>query len=124
MTRVTTTLLVFLVLSNGAITVMEGSGLSDDIGVTLAPGVSDEVGELTAQAKDGFSASEGIGDTLFALFAAAFTLVSIFVQSLWALPSMLLNVGFPVWIVVPLTTPLYLIATLEVLYAATGRRMV
>jgi len=124
MTRITTTLLVFLILSNGAITVMEGSGLSDDIGVTLAPGVSNEVSELTTQAQDGFSASEGIGDTLFALFAAAFSLVSLFVQSLWALPVMLLNVGFPVWIVVPLTTPLYLIATLEVLYAATGRRMV
>jgi len=124
MTRITTTLLVFLILSNGAITIMESSGLSDDLGVTLAPGVNEEVENLINIADSGFSASEGTGDTLFTLFSAGFSLVSLFMQSIWALPNMLLNVGFPVWIVVPLTGPLYLITTLEVLYVATGRLMV
>lgn len=124
MTRITTTLLVFLILSNGAVTVMEGSGLSEDLGVNLAPGISEEVNTLTDKAKDGFQASEGLGDTLFTLFSAGFTLVSIFMQSLWAFPNMLLNLGIPSWFVWPVTTPLYLIATLEVMYAATGRRMV
>lgn len=123
MTRITTTLLVFLILANGTVTIMEGSGLSEDIGVDLAPGISDEVTQLTDKAKDGFSATEGLGDTLFTLFSAAFTLVSIFMQSLWALPTMLLNIGFPGWIVGPIVAPLYIISTLEVMYVATGRVM-
>lgn len=124
MTRITTTLLVFLILSNGAVTIMEGSGLSEDLGISIAPGISGEVNELTTLAKDGFQSSEGLGDTLFTLFAAAYSLVSLFMQSLWALPTMFLNMGFPAWIVVPLTAPLYLISTLEVLYVASGRQMV
>lgn len=124
MTRITTTLLVFLILANGTVTIMEGSGLSEDIGVDIAPGISEDVNELTNKAKDGFSATEGLGDTLFTLFSAAFTLVSIFMQSLWALPTMFLNMGFPAWIVLPITGPLYLISTLEVMYVATGRAMV
>lgn len=123
MTRITTTLLVFLILANGAVGVMEGSGLSEDIGISLAPGISEDVDKLTDKAKEGFSATEGLGDTLFTLFSAGFTLVSIFMQSLWALPTMLLNIGFPAWFVTFIMAPLYLISTLEVLYVATGRVM-
>lgn len=124
MTRITTTLLVFLILSNGTVTIMEGSGLNDDLGVELAPGISDQVEELTRLASDGFQANEGLGDTLFTLFAAGYSLIALFAQSIFALPTMFLNLGFPAWFVIPLTGPLYLISTLEVLYAATGRLMV
>jgi len=124
MTRITTTLLVFLILSNGTVTIMEGSGLSDDLGVSLAPGVEQEVNNLTELASDGFQSSEGLGDTLFTLFAAAYSLIALFAQSAFAVPTMFLNLGFPAWFVVPLTGPLYLVSTLEVVYAATGRQMV
>jgi len=124
MTRITTTLLVFLLLSNGAVTIMASSGLSEDLGVTVAPGISEEVKTLEDRAKNGFSASQGAAETLFTLFGAAMNTVSLLVKSIFALPTMLTNLGFPGWFVGALIAPLYVISTLEVLYAATGRVMV
>lgn len=124
MTRITSTILIFLVLTNGAVTVMAGSGLSEDLGVQLAPGVEKAVTEVENNAKDGFTASEGLGDTLFSMFAAAMGTFKVLIEGVFAMPQMFLNLGFPEWIVWPFFTPMYIVSTLELIYAATGRALI
>jgi hypothetical protein len=124
MTRITSTILIFMVILNGGVTVMEGSGLSEDVGVVLAPGVNDAVDKTIQNAKDGFTASEGLGDTLFSLFAAAMGTFEILITGVFSLPSMMLNLGFPSWIVIPFFAPMYIVATLELVYAASGRNLI
>lgn len=121
MTRITSTILIFLVLTNGAVTVMTGSGLSDDLGVELAPGVDKAVDEVIENAKEGFAPNNGLGDTLFAMFAAAMGTFKVLIQGVFSMPQMFINLGFPDWIVYPFFAPMYIIATLEMIYAATGR---
>jgi hypothetical protein len=124
MTRITTTLLVVLLLMNGSATVMAASGLSEDLGVELAPGISDTMDSTIDQLKAGFSPSAGVGDTLFALFVAGLGIMGIVVDAVTATPTMLLNLGFPAWIVFPLFAPIYAISVFELVYVATGRDMV
>lgn len=124
MTRITSTVLVFLILTNGAVTIMEGSGLSEDLDVQLAPGVDNAMDEVVSNAKAGFSPDTGPGDTLFALFAAGKGTFKVLIQGVFSMPSMFLNLGFPEWFVVPLFAPMYVIATLEFIYAAAGRKLV
>lgn len=121
MSRVTTTVLVMMLLLNGTVTVMESSGLTDDLQVTLAPGVDETMDELTKEMQQGFSPSGGFGDTLFSLFAAAASLFRLLVESVWALPQMMTNLGFPSWVIIPFFAPMYLLSTLEIVFIATGR---
>lgn len=122
MTRVTTTILILMVLMNGTVGIMESSGLSDDLGVELAPGIGDEIDSAVSKAQDGFSTG-GIGSTLFGLFAAAGGFFNAFLKTVFAAPSMFMNLGFPEWFVVPIFVPLYIISMFEVVYAFTGREL-
>lgn len=124
MTRITSTVLIFLLLLNGTIGIMSASGLSEDIGIDLAPGVDDAMDSVISNARDGFTASEGLGDTLFSLFAAAMSTFNVLIQGVFAAPQMFINVGFPSWIVVPFFVPMYVVATLELVYAASGRSLI
>jgi len=89
----------------------------------LAPGISETLDETTSDIRQ-FQTSEGLGDTLFALFASAGNVAEILVSGTFAAPSMLLNLGFPPWIVAPLFAPMYVLGTLEMISIFTGRRMV
>jgi len=124
MTRITTTVFIFLLLMNGAVTMMQASGLNDDLGVSLAPGISESMDNAVSQLRSGFSPSAGVGETLFSLFIAALQSMNIIVNAVTATPELFLNVGFPSWIVFPLFVPMYAISTLELIYAATGRDLV
>jgi len=124
MTRVTSTVLVMLLLFNASAVIMEGSGLSDDLGVDLAPGISATLDDTINELRNGFSADAGPGETLFSLFAAGIGVVKILLQGVYAAPTMFLNLGFPTWFVGPVFVPMYLIGTLELVYVATGRDMV
>lgn len=123
MSRITTTILVVLILTNGSASIMIASGLSEDLGVTLAPGMDSTIDETT-QALEEFRTSEGLGDTLFALFSSAGNSLKFVVSGAFALPTMLTNLGFPGWIVVPLFAPAYILGTLEIVSVFTGRDMV
>lgn len=123
MTRITSTILVFMIIANGGITIMEGSGLNDDLGVTLAPGVDQATENATAEAKKAFNPNSGPGETLFAMFASVGNTIAALFKGVFALPQMFLNLGFPEWIVLPLFAPMYIVSTLELIYAASGRSM-
>lgn len=123
MSRITTTIVVVMLLTNGGVTAMESSGLADDLGVTLAPGIDQTMDDLTNDVEE-FRTSEGLGDTLFALFASAGNVMEIIISGAFAAPSMLLNLGFPTWLVVPLFSPMYVLGSLELVSIFTGRRMI
>lgn len=123
MTRITATILVFMVLLNGSVSMMAASGLSEDLGVTLAPGVEQAIDE-TIDDLDEFSTSEGLGDNLFSLFSSAMGVGEILAHGVFSMPSMLLNLGFPGWIVYPLFAPMYILSTLELVSMASGRNMI
>lgn len=124
MSRVTSTILVILILMNSSVTIMEGSGLADDLGVELAPGVGETMDDIVENAKDGFSVSGGLGNTLFSMFAAGIGVMRLIVETTFAAPQMFLNLGFPSWFIVPIFAPVYVISLLELTYAATGRDLV
>jgi hypothetical protein len=102
---------------------MASSGLNDDLGVTVAPGISDTADKAVADLEDSFDPSAGIGETLFSLFLAGLGVIEIVVRSLGALPAMLTNL-LPAFIVLPLIVPLYAISVFELVYVATGRDLV
>jgi hypothetical protein len=121
MTRVTTTILIVMVLLNGTVAIMEGSGLSEDIGVELAPGVSDSVNDAIQTAQDGLDADAGLGETLVAMILSGLQLFEALITAVFAAPTMLMNLGFPQWIVVPVAAPIYIIGALDFMFIATGR---
>jgi len=124
MTRITTTVFIFLLLMNGTVSVMAASGLQEDLGVDLAPGVSEAMDGAVEQLRDGFSPSSGLGETLFALFLASAQIMNIVINAITATPQMFVNLGFPSWIVFPLFVPMYAISTFEIIYVTTGRDLV
>jgi len=124
-TRITSTVLIFLLLLNGTAQIMTVSGLSDDIGVELNPGAEEAMDNAVSSAQAGFDPNVGAIESLVSFVTAGFDLFSVFVSSAWAAPTMLKNLlggGAVVKTVVDvIMLPLYLVSTLELIYVATGR---
>lgn len=112
-----------MILANSTVTIMAASGLSDDIGVELAPGINDDVDQLISEMKNGFSPDAGVGETLFTLFVAGGRIFLIGLQSTYALPVAMMNLGFPSYLVTGFFAPAYLISTFELVFALTGRKL-
>jgi len=121
MTRVTTTILIVLVLMNGSVGIMASSGLSEDLGVELAPGVSGSMNDAVSTAQSGFSADAGVIQSTITLILSGVRLFQALISSVFAGPQMFMNLGFPAWVVLPIAAPLYIIAALEFIFLATGR---
>jgi hypothetical protein len=124
MTRISSTVLVFLILMNGGVTVAEGSGLAEDWGVSLAPGVDDAMDSVIEEMKKGFSPDISVVESLLSMVTAGLNLFRVIIEGVFAAPQMFLNLGFPGWAVGPFFAPMYLISTLELLYVATQRALV
>jgi len=128
MTRITTTVLVFLLLLNGTAQIMSVSGLDDNLGVELNPGGDQKMDDAVQEAKSGFNPELGIVESLLSLVAAGIGLFNVFISSAWAAPAMLeklLGGGQVVsTIITMMMLPMYVISTLEILYLATGRDLV
>lgn len=122
MARITTTILVLVLLMNGTVTVMSGSGLTEDIGVELAPGVSDKMDSVVSNMKKGFNPNVNVVESFVSLAVAGLGLFQVIIEGTWAAPSAFINLGIPTWFVLPLAAPLYVIATLEAVYIALGRQ--
>jgi hypothetical protein len=124
MARITTTLVAVLILSNSAITVMSATGLDDDIGVELAPGVSDRADSIVSEMKSGFQPGTSIVRSIVSLAISVGNLFLLLVEGTYALPSMLINLGFPDKVVLAFFAPAYMISTLEMALLVLGRRSV
>jgi len=121
MSRVTTNILVILVLVNSAVGIADASGLTEDTGVELDTGVSESLDAAVDQARTGFSPDSGAGETLFTLFIGAYFFAQAMFQTVFSAPTLLMNLGFPAWFVVPITAPIYIIAMMDLVYIAAGR---
>lgn len=124
MSRIMTTVLIALVLMNGAVTVMEGSGLAEDVGVTLAPGISERADSIVETMKGGFQPGTSVVASLLSIAISVGNLFLLVLQSAYAFPTALLNLGFPTWFVVPVFAPFYILGTLELALVVLGRRSV
>jgi len=95
MTRITTTVLVMVILMNGSATIMDVSGLSDDLGVEMETGVSDSVSETVDELKDAFNPNISGVESLISLSLAALGVFEIVIEGVFAAPTMLNNAGVP-----------------------------
>lgn len=121
MSRISTNILIILVLINGSIGIADASGLSEDAGVHLDTGVGDTLDKSIEHAKESFSPGSGGGETLYNLFWSAWNFFKTLIVATYSAPSLFINLGFPEWFVIPIFAPLYIIAVLDLIYAAAGR---
>lgn len=121
--RMSTAVLVFLLLLNGSASIMSASGLTADMGINPSPEMQEEMDNVIGHAQEGFGPNAGIGDTLFAMFGAALSTVNTIVTGIFLAPQMFINLGFPSWFVVPVFAPMYLVVTYDLIFVATGRSM-
>lgn len=124
MTRITTTILILLVLANGSATIMSTSGLSEDLGVELNPGIDEEMDKVVDEMKKGFSPSTTIVESLLSMLVAFGRLFLVLIEGMFAAPTMLINLGFPDYIVTVFFAPAYIVSTLELGSMMIGRRTV
>lgn len=123
MTRITTTVLIVMLLMNGTVTIIEGSGLAEDAGVEIAPGISERMDKVTNRAQEGFDPSKGAISTFIDVTLGARDLFMVLVEGMFALPAALRNMGLPSWFVNPFFVPLYVVSVLEILYLVIGRQL-
>lgn len=124
MTRITSTVLAMMLLLNGAATVMEVSGLSDDIGIEMETGVDREMDKFVNDMKNGFSPNINIVESVISLTLAAVRVFFILVNAVYVAPELMINIlgggGLVETFVYVLMGPMYMISTLELLFMATG----
>jgi len=127
-TRITSTVLVVLILMNGTATIMSASGLSQDTGVQIAPGVTDTMDKVIDKMKEGFNPDVNVIRSFISMAVAGMRLFQVVITGVYAAPTAMANLlggGELVnTIITVLFAPMYLIATLELVFMATGRDMV
>lgn len=128
MTRITTTVLVMVILMNSGATIMDVSGLNDDLGVEMETGVSDAVDETVEEMKTAFDPNIGSVESLISLSLAAIGVFEIVIEGVFSAPTMMINIlgGGEVveTVVLGLFAPMYAISTLELISVAVGTRTV
>lgn len=125
MARITTTLVILLILGNSAATIMAVSGLNDDLGVQLAPGISERADTIVTEMQGGFQPGTTVVESLLSLAISVGNLFLILVEGVFALPTMLINLGgggeVVTVTVTALAAPAYVIATIEMALLVLGR---
>lgn len=128
MARITTTVLVVVILLNGVATIMDVSGLSEDLNVNMETGVSHEVEETITDVKDAFNPNIGSVQSLISLALAALGVFEIVISGTLAAPTLVINIlggGTLVETVVTVIfSPMYVISTLELISVSLGTQTV
>ena len=119
--RISTNIVLFLVLMNATSGFLVATGVANDLGIAPLAGGSEQVESVNGAAKD-VSPGGGAGGTLFGLFvSAAGTIKDILVMATVGGPLILANAGLPAALVGLLFAPMYVIVGADLLYAYTGR---
>lgn len=125
MTRITSTILVMMLLMNGTATIMEASGLNDDLGVQMDTGVDRAMDNLVNDMQKGFSPNVNIIESFVSLALAGTRIFQILVNAVYVAPTLMINIlgggSLVTTIVTVFMAPLYMISTLEIVFLATGR---
>lgn len=120
MKRIALMAVFYLMLMNAVAAVMDASGFLDEMGVSVELGVSAKF-EAADQAFESIRLSDGLGETLFAIFDTVTATVDLLFETLTAGPSMLIQLGIPSGLVDPFTVVAGIIAGLALIYYASGR---
>lgn len=119
--RKTTQVVLFLVCLNAAAGAIQVSGVDSQIGMAPEPGGDEHLEEANESATQFSPGNSGEGTLFGALTGIASALGNVFVLATVGGPLMFLNLGFPVWAVTFLFSPMYIIAALDIMYAISGR---
>lgn len=116
-----TNILIFLVALNASAVVVGAAGVSDSIGYSPGIGGDDQI-EQANSSLDTVNTEKASGLDTFvgAVISAASTLIDVFGVVI-AGPAMMINLGVPRFIVVPLAAPLYLLVGIDILQILSGR---
>jgi|APHM01.1.fsa_nt_gi hypothetical protein len=116
-----TNILIFLVALNGAALALGGAGLTADAGFAPTPGGGDQIESANQTAGNIEADKGGAFDTFVgAVISAGSALTSIF-SAVTAGPQMLMNLGAPAFVIVPLAAPLYILVGIDLLQVISGR---
>lgn len=120
MRRTTSTIVVFYVIFNASLTLLETVGWFEQIGI----GGSVRAGNKLEQASTAIrsvSASGGMTDTLIAVYAGAASTFQAFALGAFAGADLLIGLGVPASIVIFIHSPLPIFIGLDGLYTLSGR---
>jgi len=124
MTRITTTVLIMMVLLNGSATIMEASGLNDDLGVEIRTGVDEKMGEIVNETNGAFDPNINVVESFISLSVAAINVFGLIIEGVFAAPTLMINIlggsSLVETAVTVFMAPLYIIATLEIIAIAIG----
>lgn len=115
-------LMIFMVCLAAAASVMVASGLAAEIGQQPQTGIQEDVDSSNESFKE-YSASRSEGATSFigAVISGVDKTISAF-KLIFALPSLLVNLGLPTWLATFISAPIYFSFGMFILYLITGRR--
>jgi len=117
-----TNILIILVALNSAALLIGAVGVGEDIGYQPTVGGDSQIDQANSSA-DSVSSDRGAFDNFVgAVITAASTLMTIF-GVVTAGPRMIINLGVPGAIVVPLAAPLYILVGIDLLEIISGRSL-
>jgi hypothetical protein len=122
MRRTTSTVVVFYIIFNAALTLLETVGWFDQIGIGGNVRAGTKLQEAS-EAIRSFSAGGGITDTLIAVYAGATSTFQAFALGAFAGADLLIGLGVPASIVIFIHSPLPIFIGLDGLYTLSGREV-
>lgn len=120
MSRLSTTLVIMLIMLNAAAGFVTVTGIADDFGIQPNVGGDDRINQVNDQSKQ-VTANQGAVDTLIGVFDTAASYGSNVFTILFYGPTMLKNAGVPDSWMDFLSAAIAVIVAKDVLYALSGR---
>lgn len=120
--RPSTLVVIFLIMMNASTGLAVASGFANDAGVQPEACGFDALDDLENSVQQ-VTANNGLGSTLFGVFAAISSSFKSIWQTATAAPSMMQCIGVPAYITTFVFAPLYLITAVDFAYAMSGRRL-
>lgn len=118
-------IMLFMVFVVAAASAMQASGLASQLGVQPDTGIEKNVEDSKETLKNrSYSANREKGEVNFigSVFASIDKVVNAFVM-VYALYELFVNVGIPGWLAAFLSSPIFLVFGIFMLYMISGRRM-
>lgn len=104
-------LMVLLACLAGAILIFSGAGLGGELGAAPSAGLEEDMQEVEQEVETFESDQRGV-DSIIGLAITATSITATLLGLLLLAPVTLQNLGFPAWIALPLSLPIYVIGAL------------
>jgi hypothetical protein len=118
-----TNILIFLVALNASAVVIGAVGLGADLGYQPTIGGDAEIQTANESAANVEAQSDSAFDTFVGAVISAASTITTILGVVTAGPQMLINLGVPAFIVLPLATPLYILVGIDILQIISGRSL-